>query len=443
MKSASSLREIAAGVRARRWKARDVIVAHAQRIAEFEPRVQAWETLDLPRALAQAEVHDAAGCTGSLAGVPLAIKDIIDVAGLPTRCGSPLHAAAAPAEVSAECVAALERAGANVLGKSVTTEFAYYTPGRTRNPWNSAHTPGGSSMGSAAAVACGMVAGALGTQTNGSIIRPAAFCGVVGFKPSFGTVSNHGTLDPWPSLDQTGVFVRSVADAAALAAVIARPGLLSGKALPPSGPPRLAVVRSPVWHLAQPVQQAMLAANAETLARAGAEVAACDLPPKFGQAHATLRLLMAFEGARHFGPLQARERDRLGDQLNALIDEGAVIEEERYREALATAESLKAEFASACRDFDALLTPPATGESPATLRETGNPAFCSVWSLLGAPALTIPVGRGPAGLPLGLQIVGRAGDDERLLGLAAWCEAQLPFTPWHSSGRNAEAAGQV
>lgn len=421
------LRAIAAGVRSRRWRARDIIAAHAQRIEALEPDVQAWETLDLPRALAQAEALDAAGCAGPLAGVPLAIKDIIDVAGLPTRYGSQLHAAAEPATASAECVAALQRAGAIVLGKSVTTEFAYYTPGKTRNPWNPAHTPGGSSMGSAAAVACGMAAGALGTQTNGSIIRPAAFCGVVGYKPSYGAVSSHGTLDPWPSLDHTGVFARSVADAAALAAVIARPGLLSGAALPPSRPPRLAVVRSPVWHLAQPVQQALLAANAESLARAGAEVVACELPPMFDQAHALMRLLMAFEGARHFGPLQARDRSRLGDQLNALVDEGAAVPETHYREALATALSLRAEFAAIYRGFDALLTPPATAEAPATLRETGNPAFCSIWSLLGVPALTIPVGLGPAGLPLGLQLVGRRDDDERLLGVAAWCEAQLPF----------------
>src|SRR5436190_15247553 len=178
----------------------------AARIEARDAEVQAWEHLDLDRALRQAEALDRDDRTLPLKGMPLAVKDIIDVAGMPTRYGSPIYAKAPPAAETAECVQALERAGAIVLGKSVTTEFAYYTPRKTRNPWNPAHTSGGSSMGSAAAVACGMATGALGSQTNGSVVRPAAYCGVVGFKPSFGTVSNHGTLDPWPSLDHTGVF---------------------------------------------------------------------------------------------------------------------------------------------------------------------------------------------------------------------------------------------
>jgi len=183
-----SVRELAAGVRDQRWSAAQVVRSHVERIRSLDSRVQAWEHLDLDRASAQAEAADRSTVRGPLQVVPVAIKDIIDVRGMPTRCGSPIHAHVDAARESAVCVNALERAGAIVLGKSVTTEFAYYTPGKTRNPWNPAHTPGGSSMGSAASVACGMAAGALGTQTNGSVIRPAAFCSVVGFKPSFGSV---------------------------------------------------------------------------------------------------------------------------------------------------------------------------------------------------------------------------------------------------------------
>ena len=182
------------------------------RCVEFEPKVLAWQHIDYERAMVLAEAADAARASGKpsgpLHGVPLAIKDIIDVAGMPTTMGSPIYAGNIAGE-TAQCVQKLEQAGAIIVGKTVATEFAYYTPGKTRNPWNAAHTPGGSSSGSAAAVACGMVPGALGTQTNGSVIRPAAFCGVVGFKPSYGMVSNHGTLDPWPTLDHTGVLVRS------------------------------------------------------------------------------------------------------------------------------------------------------------------------------------------------------------------------------------------
>src|SRR5687767_7735624 len=250
-----SLRELVAGVNEKRWSAAEVMRAHVQRIDAREPEVQAWEHLDADRAQREAEAADRSAAAAPLKGVPVAVKDIIDVAGMPTRCGSPIHADAAPAAQSAECIQALERAGAIVLGKSVTTEFAYYTPRKTRNPWNPAHTPGGSSMGSAASVACGMAAGALGSQTNGSVIRPAAFCGVVGYKPSYGTVSNHGTLDSWPTLDHTGVFASHVTDAALLASVITKPGTVTAGVLLPSHPLRLALVRTPVWHLAQRAQQ--------------------------------------------------------------------------------------------------------------------------------------------------------------------------------------------
>ena len=422
------LRDVVASVREKRVTATAVVHAAVKRIEELEPGVQAWMHLDLERAVRRAAAADAnpAG-GGSLQGAPIGVKDIIDVQGMPTRFGSPIYDDAAPASHSAECVAALERAGANILGKTVTTEFAYFTPRKTRNPWNHNHTPGGSSMGSAAAVACGMVAGALGTQTNGSIVRPAAFCGVVGFKPSYGTVSNAGTLDPWPSLDHTGVFARQVSDAALLASVIVAPGTLAPGIVMPSHGPRLALVRTPVWHLATPAQRDMLERNAAALAHAGATVVEADLPGEFDDAHRVHRVIMAYEGARFFRELQQKWRHLISARLNELLDEGAAIADAQYEEARASASTLRDLFSAFIARFDAVITPPTPGEAPPTREETGNPAFCTLWTLLGVPAVTIPVGLGPSGLPLGLQIVGPAMGDERLLAIAAWCEAHLPF----------------
>jgi Asp-tRNA(Asn)/Glu-tRNA(Gln) amidotransferase A subunit family amidase len=422
------LREIVAGVCEKRFTESAVLGALAKRIDQLEARVQAWAHLDLERAMHRAEDADAkSGKVGILQGAPLGVKDIIDVAGMPTRFGSPIYDRAAPALESAECVAALERAGANILGKTVTTEFAYFTPRQTRNPWNPSHTPGGSSMGSAAAVACGMIAGALGTQTNGSVVRPAAFCGVVGYKPSYGTVSNHGTLDPWPSLDHTGVFARHVKDAALLASVIAAPGAVDAAIVMPARTPKLALVRTPVWHLATSAQRDMLASNAATLSHAGAAVSDADLPAVFDDAHRVHRTIMAYEGARYFRELQRTERHLISPRLNELLDEGAAIAESEYEEARTRTSALREAFSAFIAAYDAVITPPTAGEAPPSLEETGNPAFCTMWTLLGVPAITIPVGVGPSGLPLGLQIVGAALADDRLLGIAAWCEAHLPF----------------
>jgi Asp-tRNA(Asn)/Glu-tRNA(Gln) amidotransferase A subunit family amidase len=423
-----SLRELVAGIDDKRWSAAGAMSACTARIEAREPVVQAWEHLDLARALRAAEAADRDKSALPLKGVPVAVKDIIDVAGMPTRSGSPIYADAAPAVESAECVQALERAGAVVLGKSVTTEFAYYTPRKTRNPWNPAHTPGGSSMGSAASVACGMARGALGTQTNGSVVRPAAFCGVVGFKPSFGSVSNHGTLDPWPALDHTGVFARDVRDAALLASIIAKPGAVSAAVRLPARAPRLAVVRTPVWHLATPAQKERLHADAETLRHAGASVENAELPPRFADAHRVHQVILAYEGARHFRDLQSRHRDRMSVRFNALLDEGASIGESAYRDALRLGQALREDYAAFMRAYDAVLTPPAAGEAPPLTEETtGSPAFCTIWTLLGVPAITIPVGLGPSGLPLGLQIVGAWSRDDELVGIAAWAEGHLPF----------------
>ncbi len=416
------------------------------RIAVRDGQVGAWAWLDPDLALAKAEKSDqdrVAGCAlGPLAGIPLGVKDIMRTRGIPTGMGSAIFADFIPDD-SAAVVERIEAAGASVLGKTVTAELAYYTPGKTRNPFNGACTPGGSSSGSAAAVAAGMVPGALGTQTNGSVIRPAAFCGVVGFKPSAGLIPRAGIQAFSPSLDQVGVFSRRVEDAGLLASILVDldlndplcpwPGAVkwaSGDMAVINAlrhPPRLIAVRQPVWDQAEAAQQQMFGQNLAALRRAGAVVEERELPPPFGDAHTTLNTIMSFEAAHGLQSLQEVRRPLLSPALNRLIDEGLCIAPAAYAEALEQRAKMAQMLAVFLDEADAIVTPPATGEAPATLMHTGNPAFCTIWSLVGAPALTFPVGLGPRHLPLGLQLVGGPLSDPALLAAAAWCEKVLGY----------------
>jgi Asp-tRNA(Asn)/Glu-tRNA(Gln) amidotransferase A subunit family amidase len=398
-----------------------------ERIGSFESNVNAFQSLDSERAKSIATQADAtAGLTRSRAplfGIPIGVKDIFPVRGLPCEFGSALYTGFVP-DISAHVVEKIERAGAFVLGKTVTAEFAFLHPGKTRNPWNIEHTPGGSSSGSAAAVAAGFVPAAIGTQTNGSTIRPAAFCGIVGYKPSFGLISLEGAQPFSPTLDTLGIFTRSVADAALFTSCLA--DVSAGTRISES-PPRLAAVCSPVWRLAQPDQRKRFAADIEALRAAGAEAVEIELPDSFNTAHSTLRTIMMFEGARTFRALRRRHRMGLSETLNRALDEGEAISESNYRAALVQREKLCQEVDAFLRSFDAIITPPAAGEAPKGLGATGDPAFCTIWTLTGVPAITIPTGLGEHGLPLGLQIVGRHRRDSALLATAGWCEKQLPF----------------
>ena len=427
-----ALRRDLEDIRAGRLSVSDYVERFVMRVAASEPAVQAWESVDVDAVRAQALVADAvpSGRRGVLHGVPIGVKDIIDVSGLATRCGSSLTSAE-PAASTAACVDALQHAGTIVMGKTVTTEYAYYQPGRTRNPWRATHTPGGSSSGSAAAVAAGMVPVALGTQTNGSIIRPAAFCGVVGYKPTLGAVSSDGILDPWPTLDHTGLFAGCVDDIAVVASV-----MVSGVGYFDEPPvlersPVLLAVRSPVWESAQADQRETLLDATRILREAGARVVEIELPPDFSCAHHVMRTIMAFEAACHFSALQDAHRAGMSERLNRLIDEGRGVSRETYADAFRMRESLTHSFASFMSAGDAVITPPARGEAPATLDETGDPVFCTIWSLLGVPALTLPVRLGAGGLPLGLQVVASSGADGHLMQCAAWCEARLPWRHGH------------
>ncbi len=414
------------------------------RIEALEPDIQAWEWLDAGRAVAAARLADlrrARGVPsddparvlpfeeqGLLPGVPIAVKDIVDVAGMPTRMGSPVYRDHWPHD-SARTWTSLTESGAVAMGKTVTTEFAFMVPNKTRNPWNTAHTPGGSSSGSAAAVACGMVPGAIGTQTNGSIIRPAAFCGVVGFKPCVGEVATEGVLPFSGTLDTPGVFTRSVEDAALLASWMTRAkGTIARRIASLKAAPRLVAVRSPVWEKAEPDQRRQFAEDIEVLRQSGATVDERELPVAFGRAHAVHRTVMLFEAAAGSRPIREKWDALFSPFLAAALEEGDRITEAEYRKALATRRALIAAFAAFVDDrYAGVITPPAPGEAPATLEATGDPAFCTLWTLLGVPSISIPTGLGSRGMPLGLQIVGRPHESNTLLAVAAWCEARRPF----------------
>lgn len=396
------------------------------RVAAREDQVGAWAFIDPEAALEQARHRDRATPTGALHGVPVAIKDIIDTADMPTAYGSPIYAGHRPA-ADAACVALLRRAGAVILGKTVTTEFAAVTPGRTTNPHNAAHSPGGSSSGSAAAVADFMAPLAIGTQTVGSVIRPAAYCGVVGFKPSFGAFSLAGVKAQAESFDTLGAMARSVADIRLISGA-----LLGGEdafAAPPlEHPPAIGICRTPHWPDADPATVTALTEAAEKLAASGAqigpEVGEVALPDTFAallDAHWTV---LKFEFARVLAHERDAHGERLSDPLRGLLDEGWGIPVEDYRAALALAAECRNAIAPHFGQYDVLLTPSAKGEAP----KFGAPPdllFQRLWTALHLPCITLPASTGPHGLPVGVMLVGAHAGDARLLAAAEWVEDRL------------------
>jgi amidase len=392
------------------------------RIAAEDGALGAFEHVDPGAALAQARRVDAAKPRPPLAGLPLGVKDIVDTADLPTECGFAGWRGRRP-QRDAACVARLRAAGAVVLGKTVTTELAFFQPGKTRNPHDRGRTPGGSSSGSAAAVAARLVPAALGTQTAGSIVRPASFCGVVGFKPTHGLLPLDGIQPFAPSLDTLGFLVRRAADARPLLAA-----LVPSPAAPPApggAPPRVALCRTEQWPLAEPSTRRIVEDAGVRLARAGARVEEGDLGPEFAGLVAAQRAIMAAEAARTFRAILAEHGDAVSAVLRDLVREGegvgAAREEAARRQAASCRELLGPLFAR----FDVLLTPSAIGEAPAGLETTGDPAFNRIWTLLGTPCVSLPAALGPAGMPVGIQLVGARGGDEALLGLAEWAERAL------------------
>jgi len=402
------------------------------RIADTDGPIQAWAHLDPDYALRQAQLIDefreSGHPVGPLQGIPVGVKDIIDTMDLPTECGTPILAGRACGE-DAAVVSQLRAAGAVVMGKTVTTEFAVFHPGKTTNPHDPTRTPGGSSSGSAAAVAAGMVPAALGTQTNGSLIRPASYCGVCGFKPTHGLVSRQGVLALSPPLDTIGVFARSVQDVALVAEnltgydprdsamrLLARRRFSDVVAAEPPLPPNFAFVKSPVWEKAD---DDVRGGFAELAAFLGEQCDEVTLPSAFDRAIELHSAIMLPDLAKHLGGHYSRDKDRLSPRLRGMIEEGQSVLAVDYNTALGWIGVLNAGLDEIFERYDAILTPAASGEAP-PVATTGDPIFCTLWTLCGTPAISLPLLRGRNGLPIGVQLVGPRGDDARLLRTARW-----------------------
>jgi Asp-tRNA(Asn)/Glu-tRNA(Gln) amidotransferase A subunit family amidase len=399
---------------------RAVVDLCAKAIAEHEKEIGAFVVLDLEAARRAAERADLAQTP--LRGLPIGVKDIYDTADFPTEYGSPIYAGHRP-RTDAAMVVLIRRAGGIVLGKTVTTEFAGLQPAGTRNPRNPAHTPGGSSSGSAAAVAAGMVPVALGSQTGGSVIRPAAYCGVVGYKPSFRMLPTVGMKCFAWSLDTVGLFTAGVADAAFAAAAISGRDLRIDGAPPQA--PRIALVRTELWGEASPDMQAAVERAARLAETAGATVKELKLPEIFAEATRVHGTVQDHEAFRALGDEFERHRDRLGPILREQLGGAAAITPDAYDAARRLARRARRMFAEQMADVDVILTPSAPGAAPHGLGATGKPTFNRLWTLLGAPCINVPGVVDSAGLPLGVQVVGRFARDRVALEAASFLERAL------------------
>lgn len=403
------------GIRARRYEAQDVLGACLRTIEEREPITRAWQVLREDGVLASDSVDDG----GRLYGVPVGIKDIIDTSDLPTALGSPIYSGRLPSS-DAACVARIRAAGGLVPGKTVTTELAYFSPGPTRNPHNPLHTPGGSSSGSAAAVADCMVPLAIGTQTAASLIRPAAYCGVIGYKSSVGWFSLAGIKTFSQSLDSLGIFSRHVGDIVMLSEVLA--GVRSPLCRAAPSAPAFGFVKTPVWTDVEDSSRELLWEFVGRLRAAGASVEELEFPGDFTalvQAHKTI---MAFEAARNYSFEYLFHRDALSEPLRMLLEAGNSITFDAYEGARLLVASGQRTMARALDSLDALLTPSAAGTAPLAEHGTGDPLFSRVWTALGLPSINIPIGLAECALPVGAQLVGRHFGDWALLRVAEWVE---------------------
>lgn len=400
---------VADAIRAGEVTSAEVVGACLDRIAERDGQVHAWVHLDPERVLAEARRRDAAAAVGPLHGVPVGIKDLIDTADAPTAYGSPIHAGHRPVH-DAACVVRLRAAGAVILGKTVTTEFALFHPGPTANPHDHARTPGGSSSGSAAAVADHMVPVALGTQTAGSIVRPASFCGIYGFKPTFGAIPTEGVRAIGPSLDTLGPLARSVDDLAVTAAVM---GVADAAPGPVRRPPSIAFAPTWEWQRADPATREAIVG---LVARLG--LGEVELPEAFADLVDAQTTIMDAEAAAALAPEHRDHPAQLSRQLRDMLARGRAVDADAVRRARAHAARCRGLLSSVFTDHDALLVPAAVGEAPEGLDATGDPLFCRIWTLLGTPVVAVPGLRGPHGLPVGVQVVADLGRDAVALAAA-------------------------
>ena len=398
---------------------RAVVDMCAEAIAARDKEVGAFVVLDLVAARRAADNPKLPATP--LRGLAVGFKDIFDTADFPTQYGSPIYAGFQP-RADAAAVALTRRAGGIVIGKTVTTEFATMVPAVTRNPHNLAHTPGGSSSGSCAAVAAGMLPIAFGTQTAGSVIRPAAFCGITGFKPSYRLIPTAGIKDVAWHLDTAGVFGAGVADVAFVTAAVTGRDLRVDRSTP--APPRIALVRTHLWPQASAAMQQAVESAARSAEAAGAKVVDLTLPPILEEAYAAQFVIQDYETFRSRAFEYDRHRDRLGKELRYSLDAAAAITADTYDAARRTSSRARQVFADTMADYDVILTPSAPGAAPHGLGSTGNPMFNRLWTLMGTPCVNVP-GLSEDGLPLGIQIVGRFGRDRAALEAALFVERAI------------------
>ena len=418
-----SATEAAARIAAGKLKSEALVAACLERIDQREKDVQAWAFIDPEAALTQARARDKEPRRTRLHGIPVGVKDVFDTADLPTEYGSPIYRGNRTS-CDAACVAQVRELGGVILGKTVTTEFATRYPGKTRNPHNLKHTPGGSSQGSAAAVADWMVPLAFGTQTTSSVIRPAAYCGVVGYKPSFGLINRAGLKVLSDSFDHVGTLTRTVADAALIVEELGGAPATSFESVP-GMKPRIGFCRTPYWRQADQSTQEALEQAVLRLARAGARVAEADLDGEFAHLVEVQITISSYEMFRALAYERTRFPDLISETLMGRLLGGGGVARAGYEAAQAIAQRCRARLTDVFREYDALLAPSAMGEAPEGLASTGDPVFGASWTVLHCPAVTVPAFNGPRGLPIGAQIIGPLGKDGTTLLCAEWVQRAL------------------
>lgn len=414
--------EIVAGVARRAFTAEDVARSCLERIAERDPLIKAWASIDPEATIAQARRLDRGPSQGRLHGVPFGVKDVIETVGFPTAMGSPIYQGYR-SPFDASCVALAKQAGALVMGKTATAEFAGVAPPATCNPRHPEHTPGGSSSGSGAAVADHMVPLAFGTQTGGSVLRPAAFCGVVGFKPTFGSYNPAGMKAAAVSFDTLGMIARSVDDIELFHSVLTSSAGQPQRA--PDTPPRIGLCRTHLWDTALPETIAALEDAVQRLQSAGAQICEPALPDGFATLNDYRATINAYERARGLASEWSVDRNRLSPRMQKVCETGFAISREHYVEALRHVERCRLALDHHLADVDVLLTPVAPGVAPPGLAYAGDPRFQELWTMLHVPAMTLPTHRGPGDLPVGIQLVARRYEEPRLFAVARWIHNEL------------------
>lgn len=415
--------EIVQAIHSGRVTCETIVRACLDRIGRREHLVHAWTFIDPDWVIAEARKLDDSGFKGMLSGVPFGIKDIIETADLPTEYGSPIYKGYRPRK-DAPCVALGRKAGGILMGKTVTTEFANFHPGITRNPLDETRTPGGSSSGSAAAVADYMVPLAIGTQTTASTIRPASFCGVFGYRPTYGHLRCANMMEASGSLDTLGLFARSIEDIALYRDVLMGEEYQLLAAY--SGSPRIGLCRSNIWPQVDAFTQTLILDATERLARAGAILDEVNLPDVFDNLTDVHKTISSYEFARNFTWEIENHWDEISPTLRGgRLSAGLACRFDTYRNALAVAERARIELDNIFADYDVLLTAAALGEAPVGLDSTGDPSACIIWTTMHVPAISLPVFKGPSGLPIGLQVIAPRNADRKLLAVARWIYGKL------------------